>query len=233
MTVPTLLIPGLGCTTEIWSGQLAALWGRGPVTVADHTSGDSIGAIAASILETAPPRFAMAGISMGGYIAFEILRRAPERVRGVALVDTQASPDSPEATAKRRDAIALVEAGKFAQVLANAFPLAVHPDHIGDPSLRDLHRRMSLANGPDVYIAHQNAIIARPDSRPDLAGIAVPTTVVVGVEDRLTPLALSQEMAAAIPGATLEIIADAGHLALAEQPAATTDALLRWLDRID
>lgn len=232
MTIPTLLIPGLGCTSEIWSGQLAALWTRGPVTIADHTRGTSIGSIAAGILETAPPSFALAGISMGGYISFEILRRAPGRVRGLALVDTQASPDTPEATAKRRDAIALVEAGKFGQVLTNAFPLAVHPDHVEDAALKDLHRRMSLANGDDVYVAHQQAIIGRPDSRPDLARIAVPTTVVVGIEDRLTPPALSRAMAAAIPHATLEIIEDAGHLALAEQPDASANALLRWLDRI-
>jgi pimeloyl-ACP methyl ester carboxylesterase len=233
MTIPTLLIPGLGCTSEIWSGQVTGLWSRGPVAIANHLGGDSVAKMTQSILTAAPPRFALAGISMGGYIALEIWRRAPERVRGLALVDTQARPDSPEATAKRRDAVALAQAGKFRQVLLNAFPLAVHPDHVDSEPLRDLHVRMNLANGVEAYAHHQQAIITRPDSRPDLATITVPTTIIVGDSDRLTPPELSQEMAEAIPGATLEIIALAGHLTLAEQPEATTAALLRWLDRLD
>lgn len=233
MTIPTLLIPGLGCTAEIWAGQVAGLWSRGPVAIANHLEGDSIAAIADHVLAAAPPRFALAGISMGGYIAFEIWRQAPERVRGLALVDTQARPDSPEATARRRDAVALARAGRFRQVLLAAFPLIVHPDHVDSAELSDLNLRMSLANGVDAYARHQHAIIARADSRPDLATIEVPTTVIVGEGDRLTPPELSQEMAVAIPGATLEHIAAAGHLALAEQPAATTAALLRWLDRLD
>ena len=232
MTIPTLLIPGLGCNWEIWSGQVPGLWSRGPVTIASHLEGDSVATIAASILAAAPSDFALAGISMGGYIALEIWRRAPERVRGLALVDTQARPDSPEATAKRRDAVALAQSGKFRQVLLNAFPLAVHPDHVDSERLRDLHLRMSLANGVEAYAHHQQAIITRPDSRPDLTTITVPTTIIVGEGDRLTPPELSREMAAAIPGSTLELIAAAGHLTLAEQPEATTAALLRWLDRI-
>ncbi len=232
MTIPTLLLPGLGCTAEIWSGQAPGLWSRGPVGIANHLVGDSIAAMAGHIIASAPPRFAVAGISMGGYIALEIWRQAPERVLGLALVDTRADPDSPEATAKRRDAVALAQSGKFRQVLLNAFPLAVHPDHVANQPLRDLHLRMSLANGVEAYARHQGAIIGRPDSRPDLAGITVPTTVIVGQGDRLTPPELSEEMAAAIPGAALEVIAAAGHLALAEQPEATTAALLRWLDRL-
>jgi pimeloyl-ACP methyl ester carboxylesterase len=232
MTIPALLIPGLGCTSEIWAGQVAGLWSRGPVAIANHLQGDSIAAIATSILAAAPPRFALAGISMGGYLAFEIWRRAPERVRGLALVDTQARPDSPEATGRRRDAVALAQSGKFRQVLLNAFPLTVHPDHVNSAALSDLNLRMSLANGVNAYANHQQAIITRPDSRPDLATITVPTTIIVGEGDRLTPPELSREMAALIPGATLEMIAQAGHLALAEQPEATTAALLRWLDRL-
>lgn len=232
MTIPTLLVPGLGCTAEIWSGQVPDLWLRGPVAIANHLVGGSVAEMAASILAAAPQRFALAGISMGGYIALELWRQAPERVRGLALVDTQARPDSPEVTAKRRDAVALAEAGKFRQVLLNAFPLAVHPDHADSEPLRELHLRMSFANGVEAYARHQQAIISRPDSRPDLPGISVPTTIIVGEDDRLTPPDLSREMAAAIPGAQLELIAGAGHLTLAEQPEATTAALLRWLDRL-
>jgi pimeloyl-ACP methyl ester carboxylesterase len=232
MTIPTLLVPGLGCTSEIWSGQVAGLWLHGPVAIANHLVGDSVAAMASSILAAAPPRFALAGISMGGYIALEIWRQAPERVRGLALIDTQARPDSPKTIAKRRDAVALAQSGKFRQVLLGAFPLVVHRDHVDSEPLRDLHLRMSFANGVEVYGRHQQAIIARPDSRPDLASISVPTAVLVGDDDRLMPPELSQEMAEAIPGATLEIITNAGHLSLVEQPETTTAALQRWLDRI-
>lgn len=233
MTIPILLIPGLSCTAEVWAGQITALWGRGPVMVADNTRGDSIAAIADEVLHNAPPRFALAGISMGGYIALEIWRRSPERVAGLALVDTQARADSPEATAKRLDALKLVRAGKFAQVVTQGFPTIVHPANVTNARLLDLHMRMNEAVGAETYMRQQQAIIGRVDSRPDLARIEVPAAVIVGEEDQLTPPALAQEMADGLPDATLAIIADAGHMALAEQPQATTAALLRWLDRVN
>lgn len=231
MTLPILLVPGLSCTPEIWAQQIVPLWSRGPVSVANHTRGTSIAEIAAAILADAPPRFALAGISMGGYIAFEIWRQASQRVLGLAFVDTSARPDSTEATERRRAAMALARAGKQPQVIANAFGFAVHPDHQDDARLRALHTRMALSVGVETYLRQQEAIIARPDSRPDLAGIAVPTAVIVGERDLLTPPELSQEIAAGIPGAHLSVIAGAGHMSLVEQPDATSAALLAWLDR--
>lgn len=229
--LPILLVPGLGCTSEVWAAQLPALWGRGPVTIANHLTGDTMAEIATAILAAAPPRFALAGISMGGYIAFEIWRQAPHRVLGLALVDTSARPDAPEATERRRTAIALAESGRFELALAQSFPSAVHPDHLEDAALKALHIRMNRAVGVPAWRRQQEAIIARPDSRPDLAGITVPTLVLVGDADALTPPELAREMAAAIPGAELAVIPQAGHLALAEQPAACNAALLAWLDR--
>lgn len=233
MTVPILLVPGLNCTPEIWALQMNAFWSRGPVTVARHTRGESIGEIARHILADAPPQFALAGISMGGYIAFELWRQAPGRIMGLAFVDTSARPDAPEATARRRAAMDLARAGKFQQVIANAFPFAVHPDHVEDERVRGIHMRMALASGVETYLRQQEAIIGRGDSRSDLVGISVPTAVIVGDKDQLTPPEWSQEIADGIASATLTTVPDAGHLALVEQPEAATNALLAWLDRVD
>lgn len=231
MTIPILLVPGLNCTAEIYGAQLPALWQAGPVTIANHVRGDSMAEIASAILAAAPPRFALVGFSMGGYIAFEILRQARDRVERLALLDTSARPDSPEATQKRRDAIALTEQGKFALAVSTSFPNAVHPDNQGDAELRALHTRMALAVGPQTYVRHQNAIIARPDSRPELSRIAIRTLVVVGEADAITVPEAAHEMAAGIANARLVQVPKAGHMALAEQPDIVTQALLDWLAR--
>lgn len=231
MTIPILLVPGLNCTAEIYRNQVPALWQAGPVTIANHVTGNNVAEIATAILADAPPRFALVGFSMGGYIAFEIMRQAKDRVERLALLDTSARPDSPEATQKRRDAIALTEQGKFALAVSTTFPNAVHPDNQGDSGLRALHTRMALAVGPETYIRHQNAIIARPDSRPDLSGIRVPTLVVVGEADAITVPEAAREMAAGIAGAKLVEVPKAGHMALAEQPDVVTQAMLDWLAR--
>lgn len=229
MTLPILLVPGLNCTPEIWAGQLTTLWRFGPVTIANHTRGESMAAIAAHILAEAPPRFALAGISMGGYLSFELWRKAPDRIAGIAFVDTSARADAPEATAPRRDAMALTKDGKFAQVIANAFPFAVHENHVGRADLRAVHTRMSLESGVETYLRQQEAIIARPDSRSTLASISVPSLVVVGEGDRLTPPELSAEIVAGIPDARLATIRDAGHMSLVEQPEAVNAVLAEWL----
>ena len=225
---PFLLIPGLNSTPDVFRHIVPALWPLGPVTVANHLEGDGIAGIAASILGDAPPRFALLGFSMGGYLALEILRRAPERVAKLCLLDTTARPDSPEASAKRRDRIGIARNGGFSKTLDGAYDDAVHPDHVGRADLRALSKSMSLAVGPEIYIRHQEAIIARQDSRPTLATIRVPTAVIVGDADRITPPDAAHEMADAIEGATLTVIERAGHMALLEQPEATTGAIVAW-----
>lgn len=225
---PFLLIPGLNCTPEVFSQLVLALWPLGPVTVANHLEGESITAIAANILRDAPPLFALLGFSMGGYLAFEIMRQAPERVKKLCLLDTSARPDTPEATAKRRDRIGIARNGGFSKTLDGAYDDAVHPDHIGRADLRAISKAMSLANGAETYMRHQEAIIGRPDSRPTLATIRVPTAVVVGDADKITPPEAAYEMADAIPGATLAVIQRAGHMAIIEQPEATIGAIVAW-----
>jgi len=232
MAIPILLIPGLSCTAQIYARQVPALWRLGPVTVANHTEGDSMTEIAAAILRDAPPGFALAGFSMGGYLAFEIMRQARGRVLGLALLDTSARPDSPEATEKRRAAIALAEQGKFTLAVQQSFPNTVHPDHLDNAALKALHSGMAKSVGPQIYIRHQNAIIARPDSRPDLAAIAVPTLVVVGEADAITLPDAAREMATGIANANLVVVPKAGHMALAEQPELVTEAMVQWLETV-
>ena len=229
MTIPILLIPGINCTAELYAHQVPALWQFGPVTVANHTMGRSMAEFAGAILADAPPRFALAGFSMGGYIAFEILRQARDRVLRLALVDSSARPDTPEASEKRRSAIALAEQGKLNLVAAQGFKSVVHPDHAGDKALLAIHMRMSMAVGPEVYARQQQATITRPDARGELAGIECPTLVVVGDGDQLAPPEAAEEMVAGIPGARLVIVGSAGHLTPLEQPDAVTKALVEWL----
>jgi pimeloyl-ACP methyl ester carboxylesterase len=208
---------------------MPALWRFGPVTVADHTRDETMAAIAGRILAAAPPRFALAGLSMGGYIALEIMRQAADRVEKLALLDTGSRADAPEATAKRHANIALAQAGRFEDVIGPQFPLYVHPARANDAALKAGYLAMCHEVGPEAYVRQQKAIMGRVDSRSLLAAIRVPTLVLVGEEDAATPPALSDEMAAAIPGARLARIAACGHLSTMECPEAVTQELVAWM----
>jgi pimeloyl-ACP methyl ester carboxylesterase len=228
-TMPILLVPGLASSPRIYAPVIPALWRFGPVTVANHIRDDSVGAIARRILAEAPPRFALAGHSMGGYIAFEIMRQAPDRVAKLALINTQARPDTPEATARRRGQMVRAQAGEFDAVLDELFPGLVHPSRRADEALRRLVRDMGDDLGAEAFVRQQTAVIGRADSRPTLATITCPTLVLTGDEDNTIPNALSVEMAEGIPGAKLRILPHCGHLPQPEQPQATADALVEWL----
>lgn len=228
---PFLLIPGLNCDARVYNGVAQTLWPFGPVTIANNREGEGVSAIAEGILATAPPRFGLVGFSMGGYIAFEILRQAPERVEKLALLDTTARPDSAESIENRKRRIALAEGGKFGLVIEQSYPATVHPDNASNSSLYSMHRAMADANGPEAYIRQQRAIIDRPDSRPVLSSIKVPTLIVVGEADEITPPDAAQEMHDAIPGSELVIVAQAGHLALLEHPLIVQNAIRAWAER--
>jgi pimeloyl-ACP methyl ester carboxylesterase len=228
-TMPILLVPGVVCSPRIFSPVIPALWRFGPVTVANHIRDDNMGAIARRILAEAPPRFALAGHSMGGYIAFEILRQAPERVAKLALMNTQARPDTPEATTRRRSLMARVQSGDYRGVLDELFQGFVHPSRLGDASLRQLVHDMGDDVGPEAFVRQQTAVMRRPDSRPSLAWIKCPTLVLTGDEDNSVPNSQSVEIANGIPGAKLVILPDCGHLPQLELPQATADALVEWM----
>jgi pimeloyl-ACP methyl ester carboxylesterase len=228
-TMPILLVPGLVSSPRIYAPVVPALWRFGPVTVANHIRDDNMGAIARRILAEAPPRFALAGHSMGGYIAFEIMRQAPDRVAKLALINTQARPDTSEATARRRGQMARAQAGEFHAILDELFAGFVHPSRRGDAALRQLVHDMGDDIGTEAFVRQQTAVMGRPDSRPILAWIKCPTLVLTGDEDHTIPNSLSVEMADGIPGAKLTVLASCGHLPQPEQPQATADALVEWL----
>ena len=228
-SMPILLVPGLVSSPRIYAPVLPALWRFGPVTVANHIRDDNMALIARRILAEAPPRFALAGHSMGGYIAFEIMRQAPERVAKLALINTQARPDTPEATARRRSVMARATGGEYRAVLDELFPGFVHPSRRDDASLRQLVYDMGDDVGPEAFVRQQMAVISRPDSRPILAAIKCPTLVLSGDEDNIIPNSLSVEMANNIHNAKLVILPNCGHLPQPEQPQATADALVEWL----
>jgi pimeloyl-ACP methyl ester carboxylesterase len=227
--MPILLVPGLACSPLLFAPQLSALWQRGPVTIADTRRGDSMAAMARQILDSAPPRFALAGLSMGGYLAFEIMRQAPERVSRLAILDSAANPERPEQTERRKAHIALAEGGRFGEIPGLMMPVIVHADFQADEAMIGIVRAMHEENGAEAYVAQQRAIMARPDSRPGLAAIRCPALVLVGDADLLTPPDAAREIAAGIAGAKLVVVPDCGHLSTLERPDAVTQALLDWL----
>jgi pimeloyl-ACP methyl ester carboxylesterase len=214
----------------MYAAQIPQLWRAGPVTIADHTRDESMSAIARRILGTAPARFALAGLSMGGYVAFEILRQAPERVAKVALLDTSARADAPEQTAMRRAQMTLAAQGRLAEVVEQQFPRLVHRAHRTDASLRGVFNLMAEEVGAAGFIRQQTAILGRSDSQPTLASIRCPALVLVGEGDELTPPERAAEIAAGIPGAHLVSVPQCGHMSTLEQPAEVTRALLEWLE---
>jgi pimeloyl-ACP methyl ester carboxylesterase len=230
--LPLVLIPGLAVTARLYTDQIPVLWRSGPVLVADHTRHASLSEIARAILDTAPPRFALAGLSMGGYIAFEIMRQAPERVLGLALLHTTARPEQPEQSAARHELIALARAGKLEEIADRLFLRFVSRAHQSDVRLRQLVRRMAVETGAAAFERQERAILGRLDSRPHLAAIRCPTVVLVGDGDELTPPPLAREIAAGIPGSRLHIIADSGHLSTLEQPEQVSAVLLEWLESV-
>ena len=228
MASELLLLPGLICDERLWRDVAAGLDAHS--VVADLTQDDSIAAMARRALAAAPSRFALAGLSMGGYVAFEIMRQAPERVTHLALFDTSARDDDEPRKQTRRKGIEMVGQGKFIGVSRGLLGSLIAPQHMGTPVARDV-QAMSERVGPAAYLRQQVAIMGRMDSRPGLGAIAVPTLVGVGEMDKMTPPELAEEIAAGITGADLVRFPDSAHLPTMENPAAVVVAMQRWLGR--
>ncbi|BBB11424.1 alpha/beta fold hydrolase [Sphingopyxis sp. FD7] len=228
MSLPIVLITGQLLTDAVWQPLLDA-WPDRDVIVADNRRDDTIAGFAQRLLDTAPPRFILVAHAMGGFVAFEVMRRAPERVAKLALISTLASADGPAQTARRQGYIDLVQSGRFDQVVEERIPMLFPEAKRGDERLLAIAREMAADTGADTFLAQQRAIMARIDSRPRLHEIAVPTLLIRGEQDGITSRAHHEEMLEAIPGARLEVIAGTGHLPTIEAPEVVVPLLTDFI----
>ena len=226
-----VLLPGLLNTRRVFEQQIEALSDVADCVVPELWHHETISAMADATLAAAPPTFALVGFSMGGYVAFEILRRAAERVERLALMDTQATPDSAESTKRRRALLEQTKIGRFHGVQRTLLPQLLHRRHINDAAITQPIFDMAQEIGADGFVREQRAIIDRADSRHMLVEIDIPTVVIVGRQDQVTPLPRSEEMAADIANSRLVVLEECGHMSPLEKPADITAALRRWLSQ--
>ncbi len=224
-----ILLPGLLCDMVLWHAQSQALAGKWQVSIPTLNGHNTIPNLASHVLANAPTHFALAGLSMGGYVAMEIMRQAPERVTRLALFDTSARPDTPEQREKRQGLIRLSQTGKFKGVTPRLLPMLIHPDNLQNHAITETVLGMAARIGREGFERQQTAILGRVDSRPSLPAIRCPTLVVAGADDQLTPPEIAHETAGLIPQSHLEIIPHCGHLPPLEQPERTTTLLRNWL----
>lgn len=226
--LPILFIPGLLCDARLWRDQREALSDLAPATIADVTLDDSVAGMAARLLAQAPPRFTLIGLSMGGYVAFEVLRQARERVGALALLDTSAAPDPPERSAERQASLKSLPTGRFAGVTTRLLPRLIDERHVDGPVGDDL-KAMARRVGGEAFVRQQTAILNRPDSRPLLNSLDIPALVAVGDGDVLTPPSESVAMFRALPRPSFHLFHRCGHLPAIEQPEETSRVLRVWL----
>lgn len=230
MSVPNVFIlPGLLEDADAFAAVMRGLADVAACQVADMTRANTIAGLARTALEQAPPGpLHLAGHSMGGYVALEVMRQAPGRVAKLALLNTNARPDSPEATENRRRLLKLAETD-FKAVITTLLPKLMTPEHVRDAALAGIVDTMALGVGKEAFKRQQEAIIGRIDSRAHLGAIRCPTLVVAASRDQLMPVEVLREMAEGIPGARLAIVEDCGHMASMEQPREVIALLREWI----
>lgn len=233
MKAPLILLPGMMCDARLFAPQIGPLSALGPVSVADLGGADSIAALARGIWHTAPPRAALAGLSMGGIVAMEMLRQAPERVAGLALMDTNPLAETDEAKARRNPQMDKARAGRLDAVMRDE----MKPNYLTDGPRRDeilaLCMEMALDLGPEVFCRQSRALRDRPDQTGTLAAYHGPALILCGRDDALCPVARHELMHGLMPGSRLTVIEGAGHLPTLEQPDQTTAALMRWREETE
>lgn len=224
-----VLVPGLLCSDTLFADQVSGLISVANVHIGRVLKHDNIPGMASAILRTAPDTFALAGLSLGGYVAFEILRQAPERVTRLALLNTNARADREEQIAFRRLLIGLARTLGPRNVQAAALPMMLHKSRLLERPLIDRVLNMADAVGCPAFVRQQQAIIDRLDNRPFLSEIKCPTVIIVGEQDAMTPVKVAQEMHEGIAGSRLEVIPECGHLSTMERPDAVNIILKDWL----
>ena len=219
-----LLLPGMMCDARLWEPQIEAI--DIPTIVADLSASDRLDDLAASVLSNAPPSFAVAGLSMGGIVAFELWRQAPERITHLALLDTNPHADTPDKRSMRLDQVRQVLAGQLRALATESLkPAYLAKAHRDDQALLDVILAMALDAGEQTFERQSLALKDRPDSVATLETIDCPTTVMCGAEDHICPVDYHELMASRIPGARLVVIDDCGHLASLERPDVVTQEL--------
>ncbi|MCF3596023.1 alpha/beta hydrolase [Rhodobacteraceae bacterium LMO-12] len=229
MSDPLVLVPGMMCDARLYGPQIEALSREMNIMVACATQGERIEEIASDILMSCPQKFALAGLSMGGIIAMEILRRAPERVTRIALMDTNAQAETPQTSAGYEPMIVGVKAGKLDEVMRGF----LKPDYLapgpGRVKVLGMMAEMTRDLGAEVFLRQVRALQRRRDQQATLRKIKVPALVMCGAHDRLTPVKRHEFMAELIPYAKLHIVEDAGHVPTLEAPEEVTDTLRTWM----
>lgn len=227
---PLIFLPGMMCDARLFGPQIETLSSVLPVMTFPLSQHDSVVAMAADILGNAPPHFALAGLSMGGIVAMEVLRQAPDRVARLALLDTNPLAELPEVKARRGPQMEAVRSGRLQQVMREE----MKPNYLAESSrqgrILDLCMEMAVDLGPDVFLRQSLALMNRPDQRAVLSSYRGQTLVLCGREDGLCPIERHQLMDDLLPNSTLKIVDGAGHLPTLEQPNETTEALSSWLE---
>ena len=231
MKAPLLLLPGMMCDARLYGPQIAAFSHERPIMVAPQVGCDTIAGLAGDILAAAPSKFALAGLSMGGIVAMEVFRQAPDRITRLALLDTNPKAEMPKVAQNREPQIEKVKQGHLRAVMRDE----MKPNYLTDGprmgQILDLCMAMAETLGPDVFIDQSRALQTRPDQQDTLKTVSMPTLVLCGEDDTLCPLERHELMRDLITGATLTVIKGAGHLPTLEQPDATNEALAKWLNQ--
>lgn len=231
---PLVLLPGLICDQTVWQQQIDALADIADCTCADYGSLDSLPAMAEAVLRSTPQRFSVAGHSMGGRVALQIYKLAPDRVVRIALLNTgylplAAGPAGEEETRKRGELVALAQSQGMRAMLRQWLPPMIDSRRINDTPLVNSIIDMMSRKTPEIFAAQQRALLARPDATAVLEQIRCPALLLTGREDGWSTPAQHVAMAAKIAGSQLVIVPDSGHMSAMEQPAAVSVALRAWL----